>query len=103
MPQRWSNFAGYTLSREAVKRFVEIGLKTEDQSKCKTIADTGAEDAEMGKCLMNSKVVAGDSRDAQGLPRYFPLNPGGIISGHNPDWYWQYIWFNHKNVRVKFR
>ena len=49
-------------------------------------ADNGGdgEDVELGRCLNNLGVVAGDSRDSQGRKRYMPytpkhnLIPGGI-------------------------
>lgn len=56
---------GYVLSREAVKRFVEKGI---DHHNCRK-GHGGAEDVEIGKCLAEVNVIAGDSRDAYGRGR----------------------------------
>ena len=70
-----SGGAGYVLSKEALDRFVNRALADKEQVICKTRDHTGAEDVEMGKCLENVNVVAGDSRDAMGRGRFFPLVP----------------------------
>uniref|UniRef100_A0AC35UEP0 N-acetylgalactosaminide beta-1,3-galactosyltransferase n=1 Tax=Rhabditophanes sp. KR3021 TaxID=114890 RepID=A0AC35UEP0_9BILA len=72
LTQGYNSGAGYILSREALKRFVEIALK--DPKKCKR-HDNGAEDLEMGRCLQNVGVVAGDSRDSLGRHRMVPFDP----------------------------
>ena len=52
-----SGGAGYVLSQEALRRFVEAGL---NDTSCRQ-DDDGAEDVEMGKCLQNLNVTSGDS------------------------------------------
>ena len=87
-----SGGAGYVLSREAVRRFAEISLP--DSSLCKE-EDTGAEDAEMGKCLMNVGVKTVDSRDNFGRFRFLPFTPGNHLGQREWNsqgfWYWKYI------------
>ena len=50
-----------------------------DSKMCKWNAGTGAEDVEIGKCLMNVGVAAGDSRDEVDRTRFFPFPPGSIL------------------------
>ena len=88
-----SGGAGYVLSKEALRRFVETGLN--DPELCRQDAG-GQEDVEMGKCLENIGVEAGDSRDPEGRKRFFPFVPEhhlipGIIS--NDSWYWPYQFY----------
>ncbi|KAH8282714.1 hypothetical protein KR054_009297 [Drosophila jambulina] len=88
-----SGGAGYVLSREAVRRFVVEALP--NPKLCKA-DNTGAEDVEIGKCLQNVKVLAGDSRDANGRGRFFPFVPEHhLIPAHTDKkfWYWQYIFY----------
>ena len=96
-----SGGAGYVLSREALNRFVNRALVDKEQVICKTQEDTGAEDVEIGKCLENVNVVAGDSRDSMGRGRFFPFVPEHhLIPGHvsKDFWYWQYIYYPSKEV-----
>lgn len=88
-----SGGAGYVLSKEAVKRFVEEGLT--NPSKCRRAHD-GAEDVNMGKCLSNVGVKVGDTRDSQGRNRFLPMNPDNhLIPKHaNADnWYYKYSYY----------
>ncbi|XP_064456424.1 glycoprotein-N-acetylgalactosamine 3-beta-galactosyltransferase 1-like [Ornithodoros turicata] len=88
-----SGGAGYVLSREAVKRFVEQALQ--DPTKCRQEQD-GAEDVEIGICLEEVGVQAGDSRDILGKGRFFPLAPEGhLIPGEvaRDLWLWKYVYY----------
>ncbi|VDK18097.1 unnamed protein product [Anisakis simplex] len=90
-----SGGAGYVLSREAVKRFVEDALP--DPRKCKA-KNTGAEDVELGKCLQNVAVIAGDSRDSQNRHRMLPFSPQShVASNHTqPKWFYKYMYYSYK-------
>lgn len=120
-----SGGAGYVLSKEAVKRFVEVAIP--NKSKCKS-ENEGAEDVEMGKikanlqchqvanvintqtvfsstgkCLANVQVFAGDSRDNAGRGRFFPFVPEHhLIPGHvdKSFWYWKYIFYKTDEVTL---
>lgn len=90
-----SGGAGYVLSKEAVRRFVTSGIKDDTGVVCRK-DNSGAEDVEMGKCMENLNVVAGDSRDALGRGRFFPFVPEHhLMPGHTPPsfWYWKYIYY----------
>lgn len=91
-----SGGSGYVLSRTALMRFVRNGMP--DHNKC--LAEVvGAEDAEMGKCLENVGVLAGDSRDRRGRGRFFIHNPGYHLhashDNHSPEyeWYWNNMFY----------
>jgi len=90
-----SGGAGYVLSKEAVKRFVTKGLHDKTGALCRSDGG-GAEDVEMGKCMENLAVRAGDSRDSLGRGRFFPFVPEHhLIAGHMPDdfWYKKYVYY----------
>jgi glycoprotein-N-acetylgalactosamine 3-beta-galactosyltransferase len=70
---------------------VTIGIPEPTHALCRG-DDDGAEDVEMGKCLQNLNVTAGDSRDSSGRARFFALNPSSIVVPVSKDpefWYWK--------------
>lgn len=92
-----SGGAGYVLSKEALKRFVEVALP--DGKICKQ-QHGGAEDVEIAKCLEKVGVVAGDSRDSLGRYRFFPFFPEThLIPNSMPKgfWYWKWIYYPQRN------
>lgn len=91
-----SGGAGYVLSKESLKRFVEKALPNGDICSPK---NTGSEDVEIGKCLERVDVRAMDTRDSHGRGRFFPFVPEHhlIPSPVNKDfWYWKYIYYESK-------
>jgi len=65
-----SGGAGYVLSRGALDKFVNNALTDTEGTVCRTKDDAGYEDVEIGKCLQNVNVTAGDSRDETGRSRF---------------------------------
>ncbi|XP_052096116.1 glycoprotein-N-acetylgalactosamine 3-beta-galactosyltransferase 1-like [Mytilus californianus] len=91
-----SGGAGYVLSREATKIFVEKGINI--PGTCRADAG-GAEDLEIGRCLEKIGVKAEDSRDESGGERFMPFIPEHhLIPGILPKdmWYWNYNYYPAK-------
>ena len=56
----------------------------------------------MGKCLQHINVTSGDSRDENGMPRFFALVPEQIIVPGSKDpnfWYWNYQFYPAEDGR----
>ncbi|GAB1605906.1 glycoprotein-N-acetylgalactosamine 3-beta-galactosyltransferase 1-like [Argonauta hians] len=79
-----SGGAGYVLSKEALRRFALKG----NSKICRQ--DGGAEDAEIGRCLMLLNVTAGQSVDSLGRSRFHCFDPGTHLHGGFPKWFYQY-------------
>lgn len=87
-----SGGAGYVLSREAVRRFVVDAIPNPVICRPKSY---GFEDAEMGICLENVNVLAGDSRDENECGRFFPFSPEAHLTETEVAdfWYWKYRYY----------
>ncbi|XP_034028284.1 glycoprotein-N-acetylgalactosamine 3-beta-galactosyltransferase 1-A-like [Thalassophryne amazonica] len=84
-----SGGAGYVLSREALRRFVE-GFRTKVCTH-----STPVEDLAMGQCLEKVGVVAGDSRDTLQRETFHPFVPEHHLTGKfsKSFWYWSYCYY----------
>lgn len=89
--------AGYVLSRESLRRFVEIALPNKDICFPDDIEN---EDIEVGICLENVNVTAVDTRDSHLKGTFMPFNPESHL---NPPtyisdfWYWIYRFYGNVN------
>ncbi|KAL5276549.1 C1GALT1 family protein [Megaselia abdita] len=90
-----SGGAGYVMSREALKIFIEKMLP--NNALCAQ-GTSGWEDFNLGRCLTNGNVTVGDSRDEQGRGRFFPLVPElHLIPLPPTSWYWTHIYYRSKD------
>ncbi|XP_017834886.2 uncharacterized protein LOC108594267 [Drosophila busckii] len=84
-----SGGSGYVLSREALQRLVEHGLKS---TVCR-VASNGQEDLEIGHCLRFCRVKVADSKDEYNRLRFMPLEIENWLIPHrigNDSWMHQY-------------
>ncbi|KAF7638929.1 hypothetical protein Mgra_00001451 [Meloidogyne graminicola] len=89
-----SGGAGYVMSRKSLKLLVEEGFT--NASACSEGSE-GSEDAEIGVCLENVGVKAGDSRDALGRHRFMPFTPENHMNlklAGEDFWIWKYMYYN---------
>ncbi|XP_026205781.1 glycoprotein-N-acetylgalactosamine 3-beta-galactosyltransferase 1-B [Anabas testudineus] len=84
-----SGGAGYVLSREALRRFVE-GFKSKQCTHT-----TSVEDLAMGQCMEKVGVLAGDSRDTAHRETFHPFVPEQHLTAKFPKsfWYWSYCYY----------
>ncbi|XP_030377536.1 glycoprotein-N-acetylgalactosamine 3-beta-galactosyltransferase 1-like isoform X2 [Scaptodrosophila lebanonensis] len=88
-----SGGAGYVLSREALRRFIVEAIPNPKLCLPGTVIN---EDIEIGRCLENVNVTAGDTRDAMGRGRMFPFVPETHLIPAKSDtqfWYWKYVFY----------
>ena len=59
---------------------------------------------EMGKCMENLHIQAGDSRDSLGRGRFFPFTPENhLVQKYDKSfWYYQYIYYPDQGVSFGF-
>jgi len=93
-----SGGGGYVLSRDALRRLNLFALNS--TTTCKLNGDS--EDLQIGHCLQDVGVIAGDTRDFQGHHRFLPISPFNVIPfiaiGSWTDGYF----FYKPNVRFAF-
>ncbi|XP_041656406.1 glycoprotein-N-acetylgalactosamine 3-beta-galactosyltransferase 1-A isoform X1 [Cheilinus undulatus] len=84
-----SGGAGYVLSKEALRRFVE-GFRTKVCTHT-----TPVEDLALGQCLEKMNVLAGDSRDTLHRETFHPFVPEHHLTGKfsKTFWYWSYCYY----------
>ncbi|XP_056129623.1 glycoprotein-N-acetylgalactosamine 3-beta-galactosyltransferase 1-B isoform X2 [Lampris incognitus] len=84
-----SGGAGYVLSKEALRRFVE-GFKNKVCTHT-----TSVEDLAMGQCMEKVGVKAGDSRDTAHRETFHPFVPEQHLTTKFPKsfWYWSYCYY----------
>ncbi|XP_077386022.1 glycoprotein-N-acetylgalactosamine 3-beta-galactosyltransferase 1-B [Festucalex cinctus] len=84
-----SGGAGYVLSKEALRRFVQ-GFQTKVCTHTSSV-----EDLAMGQCLQKVGVLAGDSRDTVQRETFNPFVPEQHLTAQFPNsfWYWSYCYY----------
>ena len=89
-----SGGAGYVLSKEALKKFAVEAYN--DTEICPT--NFKSEDVQLGMCLENVGVIAGDSRDCEGKERFIPLAVEHVIPSDTSFWYKNYTYYPQTKV-----
>lgn len=92
-----SGGSGYVLSRESLRRLVEVGFTRPDLCTTKNVEN---EDIELGICMENINVTAIDSRDSRNRGTFMPFNPEHHLKSpvDFPEyWYWLYRFYGNVN------
>lgn len=90
-----SGGAGYVLSREALRRFVQ-GFRS---GRC--THSSPVEDMALGRCMETMKVKAGDSRDEKERETFNPFDPAShLVPPDNGKQFWGYSYYPTKRVSV---
>lgn len=79
--QGYMDKGAFVMSKAAVEKLVTEGLT--NATKCRA-DEEGSEEIELGKCLENLEVYAGDSRDAKGKGRFFTRDPEDQLLPEEP-------------------
>ncbi|XP_065361847.1 glycoprotein-N-acetylgalactosamine 3-beta-galactosyltransferase 1-like [Calliphora vicina] len=87
-----SGGAGYVLSKQSLKKFAVEAY--DNTVTCPKIFKS--EDVQLGFCLENIGVVAGDSRDEEGKERFLPLAVKHLIPQDTSFWYKNYSYYPQK-------
>ncbi|CAB1320745.1 unnamed protein product [Coregonus sp. 'balchen'] len=94
-----SGGAGYVLSKEAVRRFIE-GFET---GKCTHFSII--EDMALGKCMETMGVEPGDSRDVKGRQTFHPYPPDKYLIKKPPrkrPWFLSYDYYKPREVSIAY-
>jgi glycoprotein-N-acetylgalactosamine 3-beta-galactosyltransferase len=88
---------GYVLSKEALRRYAEIGFH--DDRKCQQ-ADDGSEDVNIGYCMQRLGIMSGDSRDSLHRKKFFAGNLENQIfpPEDKKDWIYGYDFYGLQPV-----
>ena len=93
-----SGGAGYVLSKAAVEKLVNFGLK--DNRLCPINGSfSRAEDLSLGFCMQNIDVLPGDTRDSLNRSRFLPFSIWDMTKdNYLPQWYLDYARYKLQKV-----
>ncbi|XP_061390588.1 glycoprotein-N-acetylgalactosamine 3-beta-galactosyltransferase 1-like [Musca vetustissima] len=90
-----SGGAGYVLSKKSLEKFAKEAY--DNDVVCNR--EFQAEDLQLGMCLENIGVIAGDSRDVEGKERFIPLAPRDVMPNIRSEWYAKLVYHDsNENV-----
>lgn len=90
--------AGYVLSQNALHRFAMAAQQRVRGDNCNWFSDSGAGDVELGKCMEEVGVYAGDTRDELKRGRFFIDRPEDhLVTGDKKGTNWKLMWYRAQN------